>query len=125
VNSVQIKTCVVISCISFVLGSAVCGGIVYRLGAGRIGQLGGELEQARAANRDITNRLTQRENVVNQLATSIDRRQAIIDATERELASSRSSIAKIRAILEHLKNSQLDSGPFGARQYHDTGIDPR
>jgi len=122
---VSIKTCVIISCISFLLGAAVCGGIVYRLGAGRIGQLGGELEQARAANRDLTNRLTERENVVNQLADSINARQAILDATERELASSRSSIAKIRTILEYLKNSQLDSGSYGARQHYDTGIHPK
>jgi hypothetical protein len=108
-----------------VLGAALCGGIIYRLGSGRITELGGQLEQAIAANRDLANRLTQRENVVNQLAASVDRRQTILDATRNELESSRNSIAKIRAILEYLKNSQSDSGPFGARQHYDTGIDPR
>ena len=121
----SIKTCVIISCVCFILGAALCGGIIYRLGSGRITELGGQLEQATSANRDLANRLTEREVMVTQLVHSIDARQGILDATRNELESSRNSIAKIRAILEYLKNSQLDSGPFGARQHNDTGIDPR
>ena len=124
-NSVQIKSYIITGSICFVLGASVCGGLVYRHGANRIGQLGGELEAIRAANGQLAGQLAQREVVVNQLAESIDARQGTIDAAKRELEGSRSSIAKIRAVLEHLKTLELYRRSYGYREYYDTGIDPR
>ena len=121
----SIKSHLITGAVCFVLGSLVCAGVAYRLSTSRIDQLGGQLDQAASTNRDLANRLIQREIMVNQLATSIRSRQDIIDAAGRELESSRSSIAKIRAILELIKAGQSGSGSGGAREYHDTGIDPR
>lgn len=122
--NVSIKSHIITGAICFVLGAGVVGGFVYRYSSGRIAEIGGQLEQARSANRDIANRLVQREVVVNQLAESISERQGVIDSARRELESSKSSIAKIRAILEHLKALELYRNSYGAREHYDTGIDP-
>lgn len=102
--------------IGALLGAAICGGLVYRSGAGRIAELGGQLEQAATANQRLAGQLTERETLLNQLAAannkltrSIDDRQGIIDAARAELESSKSSIAKIRALLELIKNSKYNS----------------
>ena len=120
----SIKSHIIVGAICFILGAGMVGGFVYRYSSGRIAEIGGQLEHATSANRDITNRLVQREVVVTQLAESIGERQGIIDSARRELESSKSSIAKIRAVLEHLKALELYRNSYGARKYYDTGIDP-
>jgi hypothetical protein len=109
----KIKGYVITGILCFILGSAVVGGLVYRSGVDRARQLGGELAAAADSNRQLAGQLEQREALVNQLAEdnrslteSIEYRQGIIDAAKRELESSRSSIAKIRALLELLRNTE-------------------
>jgi uncharacterized protein HemX len=122
---VSIKSHVITGAVCLVVGAALCGGLAYRISTRRIDQLGGQLEQAASANRDLTNRLNEREVMVNQLAASIRSRQGIIDAAKNELESSKNSIAKIRAILELLKANQSNSNPSSPREYYDTDFDTR
>lgn len=99
--------------VCFILGAIVVGGLVYQSGAKRARQLGGELDAAIAANRELTGQLEQRAALVNQLAKdnrriaeSNESSQRLIDATKIELESSKSSVAKIRAILELLRDAE-------------------
>ena len=116
----MVKKYLVAFAVGALLGAAICGGLVYRSGAGRIAELGGQLEQATTANQRLTGQLSEREALLNQLtatnnklARSIDDRQGIIDAARAELESSKSSVAKIRALLELIKNSKPDSNTSG------------
>ena len=109
----ELKKYLLVFVAGLVLGSGIVGGLVYRSGADRARQLGGELAAAADSNRRLAEQLTERETLVDQLAEdnrelaeSIEYRQGIIDAAKRELESSRSSIAKIRALLELLRNTE-------------------
>jgi hypothetical protein len=102
----EIKKLVIVFAIGAILGAGICGGLIYRSGARRIDEIGGELDSANRTNQQLTERLAEREAVVDKLTESIDTRQGIIDAARRELESSKSSVAKIRALLELLRDSK-------------------
>jgi chromosome segregation ATPase len=109
----EIKKLVIVFIIGAILGAGICGGLVYRSGARRIGQLGGELDEITRINSELARRLAEREAMVDQLTEdsrklreSIERRQEIIDAAKRELESSRSSVAKIRALLILIRDAK-------------------
>jgi hypothetical protein len=93
------------------IGAGVCGTIVYRTSALRIGQLGGELEQAIRDNQRLGDKLAHAEVVVGKLGAELDRSSGFISSAKSELESSKSSVAKIRAILEALRD--LESGTGG------------
>jgi hypothetical protein len=93
------------------VGAGACGAIVYRASLDRIGQLGGELEQAIRDNRQLGTELADAKNVVGQLGAELDRSAGFISSAKSELESSKSSVAKIRAILEALRD--LESGAGG------------
>ena len=109
----EIKKYIAVFIIGAILGAGICGVLVNRSGARRIGQLGGELAEINNINRQLADRLAQRETLVDQLAAdnrnlgeSIERRQGIIDAAKRDLESSRSSVAKIRALLVLIRDAE-------------------
>lgn len=95
------------------LSAAIVGGLVYRSGLSRIAEIGGQLDAANRANQQLAGKLVEGETLVNQLAEdnrriteSNESSKRIIDAAKRELESSRSSVAKIRALLELLRDTQ-------------------
>jgi hypothetical protein len=109
----ETKKLVIVFAIGAILGAGVCGGLLYRASAQRIGQLGGQLDEITRTNIELTGRLATREALVTQLTKdngrlteSIDRRQGIIDAAKRELESSQSSVAKIRALLVLIRDAE-------------------
>ena len=109
----EIKKLVIVFAVGAIIGAGICGGLLYRASAQRIGQLGGELDEITRTNIELTGRLATREALVTQLTAdsgrlteSIDRRQGVIDATERELESSKSIVTKIRTLLVLIRDAQ-------------------
>lgn len=94
------------------IGAGVCGAYFYRASAYRIGQLGGQLEQAISINRQLGNELADAKAMVGKLGEELDRSAGFISSAKSELESSKSSVAKIRAILEALRD--LESGASGS-----------
>jgi hypothetical protein len=127
----EIKKFVIVFVIGAILGAGICGGLVYRSGAQRIGQLGGELDEITRINSELAGRLAAREALVAQLAEdngklteSINRRQGIIDAARRELESSQSSVAKIRALLILIRDAKQNLDRHDSAVYTiDRGAD--
>ena len=95
------------------VGAGVCGAIVYRSSLDRIGQLGGELEQAIRDNQRLGDKLAHAEVVVGKLGAELDRSSGFISRAKSELESSKSSVAKIRAILEALRDLESCTGGTG------------
>jgi hypothetical protein len=98
--------------VGLVLGAVACGAIIYRASALRIGQLGGQLEQAIGDNRQLGEQLADAEVLVSQLGEELDRSAGFISTAKSELESSKSSVAKIRSILEALRDLERSSGRF-------------
>jgi hypothetical protein len=90
--------------LGLVIGAGVCGAIIYRSSSIRIGHLGGELDEAIRNNRQLGEQLADAEVMVGKLGAELDRNAGFISAARTELESSKSSIAKIRAILEALRD---------------------
>jgi hypothetical protein len=105
--------------LGLVVGAGVCGAIVYRASLGRIGFIGGQLEQAIGDNQRLGNELADAKNVVGQLGAELDRSAGFISSAKSELESSKSSVAKIRAILEALRDLESGAGGPGGG-----GVDP-
>jgi chromosome segregation ATPase len=114
----KIKSYLIVGAVCFIVGAALVGGLAYRSGTARAGQLGEQLETIGRINRELAGQLVERADYIDgleqanrELADAIANRQRVIDSAKRELESSRSSIDKIRALLKILKASQLDSRP--------------
>ena len=107
----NVKSYLLCFVLGLAVGAGVCGTIVYRSSLGRIGFIGGELEQAIRDNRQLGNELADAKNVVGQFRAELDRSTGFISSAKSELESSKSSVAKIRAILEALRD--LESGAGG------------
>jgi len=115
----HVKSYLLCFVLGLAIGAGICGAIVYRAGALRIGQLGGQLEQAIRTNRELGIQLADAETMVSQFRAELDRSAGFISSAKSELESSKSSVAKIRAILEALRD--LESGAGGAGS---GGLDP-
>ena len=100
------------------IGAGICGTVVYRASSVRIGSLGGELEQAIGLNRQLGEQLADAEVMVGKLGSELDRYAGFISSAKSELESSKSSVQKIRVILERLRD--LESGNGGI---NNNGID--
>ena len=101
------------------VGAGICGPIVYRSGLGRIGFIGGQLDEAIRNNRELGIQLADAKTMVGQLGAELDRSAGFISSAKSELESSKSSVAKIRAILEALRDLESGAGGPGGG-----GIDP-
>jgi hypothetical protein len=109
----------VVFVLGLVVGSGVCGAIFYRASSSRIGQLGGQLEQAIGNNRELGIKLADAEALVGQLGAELDRNAGFISSAKSELESSKSSVAKIRAILEALRDLERSAAGISG-----TGLAP-
>ena len=97
-----------------IIGAVVCGWALSQGSDKRIAEIGGQLESSIRDNKRLADRLIKREALDYSLAESADQRQRNLDRSESELESSKSSIAKIRSILEDIAAGELGGDTGGS-----------